>query len=816
MDHIAHIRIESNENNEVRVEEKVTEHSKKVAVLADIYSSPFRMASAAHISALLHDVGKLNYDFDGYIKHENGIKRGEIDHSYAGAKFLLELVSNDDDKYKKEVARLIARIIISHHGLNDWYTRNNDDYFDYRCSKNERYDEIKSNISELIYDSKLDELLNKAADEYRRIFEKMKEICCAKDRKQYFTTLAFYHGLLERLTESCLIDADRTATAEFMDGTEIIESSEDEILRNWLDMKQRMDNKLSKFSESDSLISKLRMNISDRCCAFAKNDVGIAQLIVPTGGGKTLSALRFAIEYAVEHKKERIFYISPFMSILEQNGDVIREIAGDDNYLEHHSDMYSKIIDNKHKNNDEVADELEDYELRCRHWDKQVICTTMVQFFDTLFSSRTEALRRMHRFTDSIIIIDEVQTVPVKCVYMFNLAMNYMSRFMDCSIVLCTATQPTLEQCKYPVILDENSSMTGDYKQDFVDFARTKITPLLDNKGGYSYGEAAAVCMDKYRENGNILFVVNTKDAATKIYSEVSNLNKEESVPAKIVHLSTNMCPAHRRNAIEDIRNMLDKNQPVICITTQLIEAGVDISFKCVIRSHAGMENVAQAAGRCNRNGEKECGDVYIIELKEENVSGLGELTEARRQTVNTIIDIMRKKSDDYLSVDAMNYYFSHFYDECTDKNGKDIMKYQLDNPEDDILNLLSLNSVFRKSGKFCRDGQAFKTAGDNFRMIDNNTIDIIVPYNEDARSIIEALNGETTIVQVLELQRKAQQYIVSVYDYTFKKLSENDALIKRKRRDDDNVCIYALKKEFYNNATGLSTEGEPQEAMFV
>lgn len=165
MDHIAHIRIESNKNNEVRVEEKVTEHSKKVAFLVDIYSSPLRMASAAHISALLHDVGKLNYDFDGYIKHENGIKRGEIDHSYAGAKFLLELVSNDDDKYKKEVARLIARIIISHHGLNDWYTRNNDDYFDYRCSKNERYDEIKSNISELISDSELDELLNKAADE---------------------------------------------------------------------------------------------------------------------------------------------------------------------------------------------------------------------------------------------------------------------------------------------------------------------------------------------------------------------------------------------------------------------------------------------------------------------------------------------------------------------------------------------------------------------------------------------------------------------------------------------------------------------------
>lgn len=617
MDHIAHIKNTGGLDNESVTEETVSEHCKKTALLARSYSAPFNMESTVFVSALLHDSGKLNNDFDGYIKHANGIKRGEIDHSYAGAKFLLELVSNDDDKYKKEVARLIARIIISHHGLNDWYTRNNDDYFDYRCSKNERYDEIKSNISELISDSELDELLNKAADEYRRFFEKMKEICCAKDRKQYFTTLAFYHGLLERLTESCLIDADRTATAEFMEGVEITEPSEDEIRRNWLDMKQRLDNKLSKFSGSDSLISKLRMNISDRCCAFAKNDVGIAQLIVPTGGGKTLSALRFAIEYAVEHKKERIFYISPFMSILEQNGDVIREIAGDDNYLEHHSDMYSKIIDNKHKSKDEVADELEDYELRCRHWDKQVICTTMVQFFDTLFSSRTEALRRMHRFTDSVIIIDEVQSIPIRCVYLFNLAMNFLSEFMGCTIVLCSATQPTFEQCKYPIMLDKDSSMTGDYTKDFEDFKRTEVVSLLNNQGN-TYEEAAVICMDKYRENGNLLFVVNTKTAAAEIFRNVTQLNDEEEIKAKVVHLSTNMCPAHRRKAIDDIRRMLDNNERVICITTQLIEAGVDISFKCVIRSSAGLDNIAQAAGRCNRNGEDDCRNVYIIKLKDE------------------------------------------------------------------------------------------------------------------------------------------------------------------------------------------------------
>lgn len=812
MDHIAHIRIESNDNNEVRVEEKVTEHSKKVAFLADIYSSPFRMASAAHISALLHDGGKLLFAFDGYIKHENNIKKGEIDHSYAGAKYLEELVSDTDDKLRKEVARLIARVIISHHGLNDWYTRNNDDYYDYRCKKNESYAEIKGNIYELISDNELDELLTKAADEYREIRRKMKEISCSRNRDVYYTTFAFYHGMLERLLESCLIDADRTATAEFMEGIEIYEPSEAEIQRKWFEMKCRLDCKLNSFSTNQSKISKLRMNISDRCCTFAENEVGIVQLIVPTGGGKTLSALRFAIEYAIKHKKERIFYISPFMSILEQNGDVVREISGEDNYLEHHSDIYCKIVDDKSKSKEKVAEELEKYELRCQHWDKQVICTTMVQFFDTLFSSRTETLRRMHRFTNSVIIIDEVQSIPIQCVYLFNLAMNFLSKIMGCTIVLCSATQPTFEQCEYPILLDKDSSMTGDYTKDFEDFKRTEVVSLLNNKGN-TYEEAATICMDKYRENGNLLFVVNTKTAAAEIFRNVTLLNSEEENKAKVVHLSTNMCPAHRRKAIDDIRRMLKNNERIICITTQLIEAGVDISFKCVIRSSAGLDNIAQAAGRCNRNGEDACRNVYIIKLKDENIGKLGKLDEAQRQCG---LIVRNYGCENILSVDNMKRYFHGYYQDCATSVKGDLLAYQIKNTNNTILDLLSLNKAFSQGKGDWKSSQAFKTAGDNFRMIDNNTIAVIVPYNEEAMRIIEELNGETTISQALELQRKAQQYTVNVYDYTFKKLAENDALNEIKVRQDEKVCIYALKKEFYNNATGLSTEGKPQEAMFV
>ena len=319
--------------------------------------------------------------------------------------------------------------------------------------------------------------------------------------------------------------------------------------------------------------------------------------------------------------------------------------------------------------------------------------------------------------------------------------------------------------------------------------------------------------MDKYRENGNLLFVVNTKTAAAEIFRNVTQLNDEEEIKAKVVHLSTNMCPAHRRKAIDDIRRMLDNNECVICITTQLIEAGVDISFKCVIRSSAGLDNIAQAAGRCNRNGEDDRRNVYIIKLKDEYIEKLGKLKEAQRQCG---LIVRKYGCEQLLSVDIMKRYFRDYYEDCACDSKGDMLEYQIRNSNYSLLDLLSCNIIFSNDKGNWKSRQAFKTAGDNFRMIDNNTIDIIVPYNEEASRIIEALNGEITISQALELQRKAQQYIVNVYDYTFKKLAENDALNEIKVRQDEKVYIYALKKEFYNNATGLSTEGKPQEAMFV
>lgn len=293
MEYIAHIKDDDASDGVNRIEETVTEHSEKVAKLAEKYGQPLRIPHIVCIGAMLHDVGKLNKDFSEYIRGSSRYERGDIDHSYAGARYLEEYTAGTNG-YVRYTAQLIARIIISHHGLHDWWTDKCKNYYKSRCSKQERYKEINDNIKQFISDNELNNILIDATNEYSKIDEKIQQICNSEKNTISLVTKAFYFGMLERLAESCLIDADRTATAEFMEGIEITEPSEDEIQRNWLDMKQRLDNKLSKFSGSDSLISKLRMHISDRCCAFAKNDVGISQLIVPTGGGKTLSALRFA------------------------------------------------------------------------------------------------------------------------------------------------------------------------------------------------------------------------------------------------------------------------------------------------------------------------------------------------------------------------------------------------------------------------------------------------------------------------------------------------------------------------------------------
>ena len=759
-------------------EQSVWQHCTNTSEICADICDLFGAYNIGKLVGLLHDMGKLCHEFDSYVRGNSKFRRGEIDHSYAGAKFITEI----SDKEFKMTARLIARVIISHHGLHDWVDENCRNYFNIRISNDKNYRQIRENIKNTISEEEIQDLLKKANEEHRMIFSSIKKI--SENKKE----CAFYTGMFERLIESALIDADRTDTASFMDGTEFFECKPAKEL--WQDMKSNMNRRLEEFAERKDVISLQRKNISDRCSEFAKNNVRICRLIVPTGGGKTLSSLRFAIEYCQRHEMERIFYTAPFMSILEQNSDEIKNIAGGSNFIEHHSNALAEIADN--------SEELSSYELHTERWDKPVIATTMVQFLNALFSGKMSAVRRFHRLAKSVIIIDEVQSVPLKCVYMFNLAVNFLSYICGAAVVLCTATQPISESIKHKLILDKAESMTGDYSRDFEIFRRTDIVPVIDPYG-YTYEEAANFCTDKFEQSGNLLVIVNTKSSAVKLYQLIRERCSDR---ADVVHLSTNMCPQHRRDKLFRIKSMLEKNKPVICVTTQLIEAGVDISFRCVVRSLAGLDSAVQAAGRCNRNGtDNKISPVYLIKLQEEKLGNLREISVAQDITYQMIDS---GKYEDLSSPETISQYFRMLY-----QKEENILSYIAE--KETLLNYLSLNrnrfDMLKDSEKsMWFESQAFRTAGNFFRVIDNNTRDVIVPYNAEAEEIIEKLENSSENIQLL--LRKAQKFMVSIYSTSEYKLNENNALY-----DCMNGALI-LEKSHYNDETGIDAEGAEKELL--
>ena len=754
----------------------VREHSINVSLLAEEYLSTVELASVGRLVGLLHDAGKLRTVFDDYINGRNNMKRGSIDHSYAGAKYLREL-ANDKEKMIEVAAAGMAHTILSHHGISDWIDEEGNDEYGRRTSKDEGYAEIKANITELCTEEEASEMLVKAAKEWSTAIKEL----MTGDKEE----MAFYAGMTERLIQSALIDADRIDTADFMSGK--VTGPEPERIELWKQANSNMELMLSGFSQYTDRISQQRRSISDRCAEFAEHRVGACRLIVPTGGGKTLSSLRFAFRQCMKYGLKRVIYVAPFMSILEQNSDVIRGLVGDDNFLEHHSDMVSEISDSA---------ELEAYQLFAERWDKPVIATTMVQFLNTLFSARTSSVRRMHRMCDSVIIIDEVQSVPLRCTELFDLAVNFLVKKCNTAVVLCSATQPPYDDLeKHRLIYDAQKDMVGDHSKDFEVFKRTEVIPAL-RQYGYDTDEAVDFCCERFRENEDLLVIVNTKKQAREIYSKLKDRLSEE---AYMIHLSTNMCPAHRKKRIGTLRRFLKRNKPVVCVTTQLIEAGVDISFRCVVRALAGIDNAAQAAGRCNRNGEysKVC-PVYIINLKAERLGNLEEIKTAQTITRHIIDNV----DGDLLSVEMQRRYFKMLFERYKDKLSYPV---KAGGVYTTILELLSDNKRRWKLKKKTEPviSQAFRTAGDLFEVIDSRTKNVIVPYDKRAREIISKIESSISPQETARLMRKAQKYTVSIYAGDEKILNDKGALY-----------LNILDRRYYSNEYGVDYEGAEQEVL--
>lgn len=800
MEYISHIR-ESDKK-----EQTVSEHSNNVAKIASEFGEAVQMSHTAWLQGILHDAGKLCNDFTEYIRGKSDAKRGEIDHSYMGAKYLANLAIEmyKESRLNPDAALLIGRTILSHHGLHDWLTEDGENYFEKRTSIIKQDKEVECALPEIVSDGTLKKYYLESVKEYAAMQQKINELykeMIAKGEKEKrelsgdakCVIPAFYQGFLERLMQSILMDADQTDAANFND--DIVYTSPKEPTGVWNNMEKQMQKKCTAFRKKTDLISRRRMNISDRCAAFANHDVKICRLVVPTGGGKTLSALRFAIEYSQKHNVNQIFYIAPFNSILEQNSDVIREIAGEENFLEHHSNVFSRLEENENE-----TEKLSTYQMRTERWDVPVIATTLVQFLNALFDGKSSSVRRMHHLCRAVMIIDEVQAIPAKCIHLFNLAMNFLTHICGSTVVLCSATQPCLEQAEYPILLDEQESMTADFQADFDAFRRTVLHSAGEKS--FSYEEAAKFCTQQYQENGNLLLVVNTKQAALTMFQKLKERN---GASATVLHLSTNMCPVHRRTVIQQMREQLETQQPLICVTTQLIEAGVDISFRCVVRSMSGLDHAAQAAGRCNRNGEYDCCSVYLIQLEEEKLAAALKQIEKEQEITKKILFFHEK--EDLLHPQIMQNYFEGYL--TTFQNQ---FSYPLpDSDHETLLRLLSTNSNNAKRAEAQMHGslplrlknhmQAFRTAGKKFQVIAEQTTDILVPYGAGEELILD-LNGKLYENAFPKLLRKAQQYLVSVYSGTLKALEAKDALIQLESG------VLALKSGFYSSEQGICVDG--------
>lgn len=798
---IAHI---TRSDGEVRIQ-TVSEHCRNTAEYTAESLQKIGLCNSGYLAGLLHDMGKCTEIFKQYIQNAfNGekVRRGTVNHTFAAVIFLFEHYhTNKNDEYDKITCEILAWVMGSHHGLFDCVSPQHTNGFYHRLKKDKTdifYEEAQYNFLENCSDlNEIDSLFKISKTEIQNFFDriykdlKLNNKYSADVKLRVFT---FMQGLAARLILSALIDGDRRDTAEFMQGKKNEFMYADKNF--WINTVDRFEKNYKSMildSAENSQINQARRYISDQSMKFANMPSGIYKMTLPTGAGKTLSALRYSIHHAKKYEKKRIIFVIPLLSILDQNSKVIKEYIGSDIVLEHHSNVLkSNFSDN----------ELDEYELLSESWESPVIITTLVQLLNVLFSGKTNAIRRMNSLTDSVIVIDEVQTIPRKTMYMFNSAINFLADYCKCTVILSSATQPGFDKLEYPVMLSENSNMIRGDKQLFSVFKRTEIIDKTD-KYGMSYDELTDFAEEVFEDVQSLLIICNTKRSAKELFERLSMLKSDKAV---IFHLSTSMCMKHRQEALSEINNYLNpgSSKKIICVSTQLVEAGVDFSFESCIRVKAGLDNIAQAAGRCNRSGEfnKIC-NVYIISLKDENLTYLKDI-KASQDAYNEFYEVYQNHINQYENDMLSDSSVDLFYDILMKKHiSKDLYKYPYENCS--LFEMLSVNNTYNRKTDTKEQyfiNQAFKSAGEIFEVFDNQTTDVIVPYNDEAKEIIAELCSEKTkfdIGHLKDIIRQAKPYTISLYKYQMK-----DAYMFISDKDNR---FFALQERYYNEETGFDPD---------
>lgn len=743
MEYLAHI-------SEDKRKQSVLEHLEGTAKLALRFGNEFGAGDWAEVLGLMHDLGKYSKEFQARLL-ENAPR---CDHSTAGAKVLLE----DDDIL---FARLLAHCIAGHHsGLQDWGS-NVDNEMEGTLKGRLSVDYVLPDYSSYKSEMNCGSIL-------KRIQKRLPDLDWTFEDKHK----GFILTLFTRMLYSCLVDADFLDTEYFMLNGNVERGIQLEVSK----MKRILDGHMDQLQNKSkpSIINTYRQKILQSCILASQNKRGLFTLTVPTGGGKTLSSVAFALNHCIKNDIRRIIYVIPYTSIIEQNAEVFTNIFGDDTVLEHHSNY--DWDDNENRNRDLKK-------LASENWDMPLIVTTNVQFFESLFANKSSRCRKLHNIANSIIIFDEAQMIALNylqpCISVIQeLVSNYR-----CSAVLCSATQPAIQNMithKLPVV-----EICDNWRELHEVFRRTNIHFI-----GTQTNEALIAKMENLTQ---CLIIVNTRKHAR----ELSDVIEGEGV----YHLSTLMCNQHRSQIISEIKEKLSKKERCIVISTRLIEAGVDLDFPVVFRAISGLDSIIQAAGRCNREGKMKDdsghlirGDMYVFEPEEKYYKNQPKSF----QMPIEITKVVMSKFDDVACPEAIEMFFKEMYFYSGEKglDTREIMK-RLDSG-------LDFSAKPGDNFKF-----SFNEIAKDFRLIESNTYAVIIPYNCESEEAIKQLQFGGPSVR---LMRKLQKYTVNVYEHELNRLHEAGIL----KEIGKGVYVLLEKGSGYDDTTGLKVCIETGISIFI
>ncbi|MEW5904049.1 MAG: CRISPR-associated helicase Cas3' [Pseudomonadota bacterium] len=715
------------------IEHFLDEHLLTVAEMAAEFASVFNSQDWAHLSGLWHDLGKFREKFQKYIKSVSGYDAeahiegapGRVDHSTAGAIHAIAKLGPQ--------GRIIAYLIAGHHaGLPDWNGE-------------------ASSLFQRLEDGKakgyLQEALLAGPDAALLDQPRPTSLPPNPDTGSW--------ALWIRMLFSCLVDADFLDTEAFMDEhRQALRAGHPALPELLTAFDGYMADKTA--IATDSPVNRIRSKVLSQCREKASQPPGLFSLTVPTGGGKTLSSMAFALNHAVHHGKQRVIYVIPYTSILEQTAEIFRKIFGDENVIEHHSNLDPDKEDSRSR-------------LATENWDAPIIVTTNVQFFESLFAAKTSRCRKLHNIVNSVVVLDEAQLLPPEFLAPILHVMQDLSRNYKVSFVLSTATQPAFSPRPKFVGLKDVRELMDDPDELYADLKRVEAELPQDFNAPRTWESIA----EELQQYDSVLCIVNSRTDCRTLHA---------LMPRDTIHLSALMCGQHRSKVIADIKQQLKDGIPTRVISTQLVEAGVDMDFPVVYRALAGLDAVAQAAGRCNREGNLPgMGKVVVFVPPKDPPPGL--LLKAKQSGQ----EIMRLTKGDPLTRDRFEAYFRHYYASLN----------SLDTLPIGIIELLDMHN--RAEGR--RAEFSFRTAAEKFRLIkEEGQTAVIVRYGESGK-LIAALEA----CQNMEprerrgILRRLQRYTVNIREQECKKMMNSGDI-----KEIFEGCYVQQSDTLYHSQLGL------------